>query len=99
MESTPAWIAVLGAAMLALGGCATTGPAQVRDEPALGFSGPVDAGSESRDERGATSRVRRDAYGRPIHFREIRLDRHGARRTEKGVTCSDQEDCAQDDGR
>src|SRR3546814_6567856 len=81
MESTPRWIAVtVGAAVLALGACTATGPTQARGEPALRFSSPADNGSASREERGDPVRVRRDAYGRPIHFRAVPLDRHGVAR-------------------
>src|SRR3546814_12130610 len=94
MESTPRWIAVaVGVAVLALGACTATGPTQARGEPELRFSSPADNRSASRDERGDPVRVRRDAYGRPIHFREVPLDRHGLARhagTGQGGVCGAQ---------
>lgn len=78
MGSTPRWMVVaIAAAMLTLGACSTTGPMQARGEPALRFSSPADAGSESRDDHDGPDRVRRDAHGRPIYFREVPFDRHG----------------------
>jgi hypothetical protein len=97
MESTPRWMAAaVGAAALALGACSATGPTQARSEPTLRFTHPADTGSESRDGRGAPARVRRDAYGRPIHFREIPLDRHGAARDVQGARCGSQVGCREE---
>ncbi|HEY9540352.1 MAG TPA: hypothetical protein VIR05_01805 [Luteimonas sp.] len=86
--------------MLALGACTATGPTQARGEPELRFSSPADNRSASRDERGDPVRVRRDAYGRPIHFREVPLDRHGVARdagTGQGVVCGEQWRCTEED--
>lgn len=102
MESTPRWIAVaVGVAMLVLGACSATGPTQARGEPVLRFSGPADHQGEGRDEHGAPARVRRDAHGRPIYFREIPLDRpgpagdvHGTRRGNQGVRTEEKDDSA-----
>lgn len=98
MESTLRWIAVaVGAAALALGACSATGPART-GEPELRFSSPADGGSERRGEHDAPARVRRDAHGRPIHFREIRLDRHGAARdtgAADGAVCGARARCVE----
>src|SRR3546814_16595373 len=54
----------------------------------------------SRDERGDPVRVRRDAYGRPIHFSEVPLDRPGVARdvgTGQGVVCRGQWRCTEED--
>ena len=102
MESTPRWMIVaMSATTLALGACSAPGPTQARGEPALRFSSPAESGSESRDAHGDPARVRRDAYGRPIHFREIPLDRHGATGntgTAQGVPCGNQGRCTEEDG-
>lgn len=98
MESTPRWMVVaMGAATLALGACSAAGPMQARSEPTLRFSSPADNGSESRDEHCAPARVRRDAYGRPIYFREIPLDRHGVARDAQGVRCDNRGSYAEGD--
>lgn len=78
MESIRPWVAVAIFAA-ALGACSTNGPVP-RDEPALHFSSPVDAGDEGRDAGEGPVRARRDAHGRPIYFREVPLNRHGADR-------------------
>ncbi|MFC3714716.1 hypothetical protein ACFONC_00905 [Luteimonas soli] len=103
MESTPRWMAAaVGAAALALGACSATGPTQARSEPTLRFTHPADTASGSRDGHDAPARVRRDAYGRPIHFREIPLDRHGTAvrdaGTGQGAACDDRGRCAEEDG-
>lgn len=99
MESTPRWIAVtVGAAALALGACSTTGPARTGG-PELRFSSPASGRCEGRGAHDA-ARVRRDAHGRPIHFREIRMDRHGVVRDTsrgQGVAREDQDGCVEDD--
>lgn len=95
MGSTSRWIVVaVGAAALALGACSATGPTQARGEPTLRFSNPADSGSQGCDD---PARVRRDAYGRPIYFREIPLDRHGAVRDARGAACSNQGCCTEED--
>src|SRR3546814_19834989 len=81
MESTAGGVAVNGGvAVLSLGACTETGLTKAGGEPALRFSSPADNGSASRDERGDPVRVRRDAYGRPIQFREVPLDPPGVAR-------------------
>lgn len=72
----PHWLAFAGlAGSLALSAC--TGPGPSRDEPALRFAPAADEARQAGDE---TARVRRDAHGRPIRFREQRIDRHGVMR-------------------
>ena len=65
------------AGMLSLSACAGAPPA---DDPpvVVRFVPPADDGM--RAGAGAPARVRRDAYGRPIYFREQRLDQHGVMR-------------------
>jgi len=64
------------AALLSLSACA--GAPAADDGPTLRFVPPP--GGAACVEADAPARVRRDAYGRPIHFREQRLDRHGVMR-------------------
>ena len=101
MESTRRWTVVaLGAATLALGACSATGTTtRARGEPALRFSSPAESVCESRGAHRVPARVRQDAYGRPIHFREIPLDRHGApkARNTQGVPRGNQARCAEED--
>jgi len=85
---------------LALGACSTNGPVP-RDEPALRFSSPEGTGNEGRDTNEGSARVRRDAHGRPIYFREVPLDRHGKAwgvGVEQDSPCSDRRECDEDDG-
>ena len=75
MNATTRWFAIAGlAGSLVLPGCAAIGPAsEVARAP--GFVSPADDAGPAGDDA-----VRRDAYGRPIRFREQRLDRHGVMR-------------------
>ena len=87
-------------ALLSLSACAGATPAD--DEPTLRFVQP-------RVEADAPAHVHRDAYGRPIHFREQRLDRHGVMRDvvpreaddaqDRDVDCADRERCPIEDDR
>lgn len=69
-----ACVAMVG--MLSLSACAAAPPAN--EGPTVRFVQP--RGDGVRAEAVAPARVRRDGYGRPIHFREQRLDHHGVMR-------------------
>lgn len=90
----------MAALLLVLSACSATDPARVRDgQPAAAFpnSRPVEDGH--RNDR-PPARVRRDAYGRPIRFREIRLDRHGAAHCAGGDCGADEDESRRrEDGR
>jgi len=99
---------IVMAGMLSLSACAGAPPAD--DGPTVRFVQPRDDGM--RAETDTRPRVRRDAYGRPIHFREQRLDRHGVMRDvvprEEGddvdmrrrdADCDDQGRCRVEGGR
>jgi hypothetical protein len=74
-------VAGVAALLLLLSACSATGPARPGDgQPTAAFSTRGLEDGQRQDAHGndrPPARVRRDAYGRPIHFREIRLDRHG----------------------
>lgn len=102
MESMRRWITVaLGTAALTLCACTAPGSTQARGEPTLRFSGPADAGSEGRGSHDGPDRVRRDAHGRPIYFREVPLDRHGdplEAGAGRGEVCGGRSRCRAEDG-
>jgi len=105
MGMTPRGCACLAVvALLALSACAGARPSR-GEEPALRFVQP----HEGDGRAAAEARVRRDAYGRRIHFREQRLDKHGVMRDvvpratddvrdERGADCDDHRYCPDSDG-
>ncbi len=111
MKGMLRWCACAGmAGSLALSACAGTRPA-AGDAPALRFVPSADEGLDAN--RDGSARTRRDVHGRPIRFREQRLDRHGVMRdVEAGravpqdsgasghggeADCVDHERCRRDD--
>ncbi|GAA3914657.1 hypothetical protein GCM10022229_04640 [Luteimonas lutimaris] len=98
----------VGIAMAALSLSACAGTRAVDEEPKLRFvQSRADAADSNRE---APARVRRDGHGRPVYFREQRLDNHGVMRDvvprdaddargEGASGCGDRADCAADDGR
>lgn len=94
MGMMPRWFAYAGlAGSLALSACAGPGPA--RDEPALRFAPAAD---EAGHDDNQPDRTRRDAHGRPIRFREQRIDRHGVMRdVETGEVVSEDDGASRHD--